>query len=209
MAAEAKIDYESSQIHVNFTCACGVSGEVIGQRAASIVCGACNALWELGTVLSLKRGAGDREAAAVPVRALVAKPQAPVEPAPEEVQEPEPEPVVEAPPPEPDPVIVAAELEGAVIVTATPLKSPGAEISDRMRLMNMTANELDKALHVKNGRMGKIIAGEWKITPDLAERLGLFFGNDGAYWTQLQSSWDLLDERKDPKIDKVQPAGSQ
>jgi addiction module HigA family antidote len=44
---------------------------------------------------------------------------------------------------------------------------------------------------VSRRRVNELVNGRRAITPDTAVRLGMFFGNDAAFWMHLQVAWDM------------------
>ncbi len=69
---------------------------------------------------------------------------------------------------------------------------PGAFLETRyLRPLAMTQTELADALGVSRRRVNELINGRRSITPDTAVRLGMYFGNDAAFWMHLQVAWDM------------------
>jgi addiction module HigA family antidote len=59
----------------------------------------------------------------------------------------------------------------------------------------ITQYRLAKSLGVSARRINEIIHGQRSLTADTALRLGLFFGNNPQFWMNLQSHYDLEQER--------------
>ncbi|KKB12194.1 XRE family transcriptional regulator [Devosia geojensis] len=68
---------------------------------------------------------------------------------------------------------------------------PGETLKDELEARSLSANQLALALRVPSGRITEIINGKRAITPDTALRLARFFGNDGQFWLNLQTQYDL------------------
>jgi addiction module HigA family antidote len=60
----------------------------------------------------------------------------------------------------------------------------------------ITQYRLAKSVGVSARRINEIIHGQRSLTADTALRLGLFFGNDPQFWMNLQSHFDLEQERE-------------
>lgn len=71
------------------------------------------------------------------------------------------------------------------------LQHPGKVIAERIAQMDINAVALAEKLDVPKNRLYLIINGERGITADTALRLSLFFGDDAAYWLNLQTNYDL------------------
>lgn len=57
--------------------------------------------------------------------------------------------------------------------------------------LGMTQVELAKHLGVSRYRISELIHERKAITPDLALRLGKFFGNGAKLWLNMQQTFDL------------------
>ena len=57
--------------------------------------------------------------------------------------------------------------------------------------LHLNANKLALALHVPAPTVYDIIHEERGISPEMALRLGRFFGNTPDFWLNLQSEFDL------------------
>ena len=68
---------------------------------------------------------------------------------------------------------------------------PGEHLSDELKALNMSANELAKELGVPTNRLTQIIAGKRGITGDTALRLGKWFGTGPDIWMNLQKNYEL------------------
>lgn len=68
---------------------------------------------------------------------------------------------------------------------------PGEHLSDELKALGMSANELAKELGVPTNRFTQIIAGKRSITGDTALRLGKCFGTGPDIWMNLQKNYKL------------------
>jgi addiction module HigA family antidote len=60
-----------------------------------------------------------------------------------------------------------------------------------MAPLHLNANKLALALHVPAPTVYDIVHEERGISPEMALRLGRFFGNTPDFWLNLQSEFDL------------------
>jgi addiction module HigA family antidote len=69
---------------------------------------------------------------------------------------------------------------------------PGYFLDTRfLKPLNITQQALAEALGISRRRVNELIRGHRGISADTAVRLGMYFGNDPAFWMELQSAWDL------------------
>ena len=68
---------------------------------------------------------------------------------------------------------------------------PGEHLTDELKALGMSANELAKELVVPTNRLTQIIAGKRGITGDTALRLGEWFGTGPDIWMNLQKNYEL------------------
>lgn len=69
---------------------------------------------------------------------------------------------------------------------------PGEMIKeDFLTDYGLTQYALANALKIPHSRLTEIIKGRRGITADTALRLARFFGNDAAWWLNLQTNYDL------------------
>ena len=57
--------------------------------------------------------------------------------------------------------------------------------------LHISQTELAAALGISRRRVNELINGRRAITPDTALRLAAYFGNEAAFWMQLQVAWDM------------------
>jgi addiction module HigA family antidote len=69
---------------------------------------------------------------------------------------------------------------------------PGYFLDTRfLKPLNITQQALAHALGISRRRVNELIRGHRGISADTAVRLGMYFGNDPAFWMELQSAWDI------------------
>jgi addiction module HigA family antidote len=57
--------------------------------------------------------------------------------------------------------------------------------------LGISQTDLAATLGVSRRRVNELINGRRAITPDTAVRLAAYFGNDAAFWMQMQVAWDM------------------
>lgn len=57
--------------------------------------------------------------------------------------------------------------------------------------LHLSQTGLAAALGISRRRVNELINGHRAITPDTALRLAAYFGNEAAFWMQLQLAWDM------------------
>lgn len=68
---------------------------------------------------------------------------------------------------------------------------PGELPKDERQEINISLNELARALRVPMNRISAIVNGKRAITVDTAMRLARYFGTSPQYWLNLQNACDL------------------
>lgn len=68
---------------------------------------------------------------------------------------------------------------------------PGELLKDELQEINVSLNELARALRVPMNRISAIVNGKRGITVDTAIRLARYFGTSPQYWLNLQNAFDL------------------
>ena len=68
---------------------------------------------------------------------------------------------------------------------------PGELLKDELREIDVSLNELARALRVPMNRISAIVNGKRAITVDTAMRLARYFGTSPQYWLNLQNAYDL------------------
>jgi addiction module HigA family antidote len=64
-------------------------------------------------------------------------------------------------------------------------------LGDFLEDHGLSQRGLAAAIHVPAQRINDVLAGRRLITPDMALRLGRYFGNRPEYWLALQDEWLL------------------
>lgn len=68
---------------------------------------------------------------------------------------------------------------------------PGRILKREMAARGLNANRLAIALAVPANRITGIVNGTRAITAETALRLARYFGNDAAFWMNLQTRYDI------------------
>lgn len=68
---------------------------------------------------------------------------------------------------------------------------PGQVLKEDLRDMDVSLNELARALRVPMNRISAIVNGRRSITADTGMRLARYFGTSAQYWLNLQTFYDL------------------
>ena len=80
----------------------------------------------------------------------------------------------------------------APVVRSRKPPHPGEFLDSRfLKPLAISQTELAHAIGVSRRRVNELVNGRRAITPDTAVRLGLFFGNEAAFWMHLQVAWDM------------------
>lgn len=86
-------------------------------------------------------------------------------------------------------------------------KHPGRILfEDFMTPLMITANHLATQIGVNRSTVGRLIAGEQRMTPEMAARLGAFFGVPARWWLLMQVELDERQIAQQPEnVDEVKP----
>ena len=68
---------------------------------------------------------------------------------------------------------------------------PGELLREELAEIDVSLNELSRALHVPMNRISAIANGKRAITADTAMRLARYFGTSAQMWMNLQLAYDL------------------
>jgi addiction module HigA family antidote len=91
----------------------------------------------------------------------------------------------------------AAEMPPGLGVPQRMPPHPGRFLESRfLTPLGLTQAELAQKLGVSRRRVNELLRGRRGITLDTAVRLARFFGNDAAFWLQLQLAWDVYAARR-------------
>src|ERR1700727_526346 len=81
---------------------------------------------------------------------------------------------------------------------------PGESMrEDVLKLLEMSVNQLAKALSVDAARLNEIVRGRRGITADTALRLARYLGTSAEFWIGLQLDYDLRVARQ-LKLKKIE-----
>jgi antitoxin HigA-1 len=81
---------------------------------------------------------------------------------------------------------------------------PGETIrEDILKSLDMSVNQLAKALSVDAARLNEIVRGRRGITADTALRLSRYLGTSAEFWLGLQADYDLRVARQ-LKLKKIE-----
>jgi antitoxin HigA-1 len=81
---------------------------------------------------------------------------------------------------------------------------PGETIrEDVLKPLNMSVNQLAKALKVDTARLNEIVRGRRGISADTALRLSRYLGTSAEFWIGLQADYELRVARK-AKLKKIE-----
>lgn len=64
-------------------------------------------------------------------------------------------------------------------------------LEDFMKPMGISARNLSADIDVSPSRISDVVHGQRPITADTALRLGIYFGMEPRFWSNLQSEYDL------------------
>jgi addiction module HigA family antidote len=73
---------------------------------------------------------------------------------------------------------------------------PGEHLKEELEFLEMSGNQLAKALGVDASRITELVAGRRNMTADTALRLEKYGIGTAALWMSLQTSWDLQEAKK-------------
>ena len=83
---------------------------------------------------------------------------------------------------------------------------PGLQIRDALDHARVSSRQAARAMGVTAPTLGNVLLGRSGITPDMALRLGRYFGNSAAFWLGLQEQHDLWHRERAlaPELDKIE-----
>jgi addiction module HigA family antidote len=92
---------------------------------------------------------------------------------------------------------ITIEEENTKMATLLPPIHPGKTIKeDILKPLNMSVNQLAKALAVDASRLNEIVRGRRSITADTALRLARYLGTSAEFWIGLQLDYELRSARQ-------------
>ncbi|MBL8687530.1 MAG: HigA family addiction module antidote protein [Rhodospirillaceae bacterium] len=68
---------------------------------------------------------------------------------------------------------------------------PGLILKEELEARDLSGTALALKLRVPPQRINDVIGGRRALTAETALRLARFFGNDAAFWMNLQTAYDL------------------
>jgi addiction module HigA family antidote len=73
---------------------------------------------------------------------------------------------------------------------------PGETIREELEEREITAYQLAKRSGIDETALSQILRGKRRVTARTALRLGAFFGTSAEFWLNLQTAYDLEEERR-------------
>jgi addiction module HigA family antidote len=86
---------------------------------------------------------------------------------------------------------------------------PGELIGDNLDELGISVTDAAKALGVSRQQLHNVIAGRYKITPEMAVRLEKALGSTADTWLQMHMNYDLAqirDRASSIKVKRLAPA---
>jgi addiction module HigA family antidote len=78
--------------------------------------------------------------------------------------------------------------------------TPGEILKEEfLDVLNISQNQLAKAINVPSGRISQVINNKRKVTADTDLRLCKFFRLSEGYFLRLQSSYDIMEVKRNNK----------
>jgi len=71
--------------------------------------------------------------------------------------------------------------------------TPGEVVAGLLEESGLTRIEFAQRLGVSRAAVAELVQGRRPLTPDMAHRLGRFFGNGPNIWLRIQANVDLWD----------------
>ena len=91
-----------------------------------------------------------------------------------------------------------------------PPTHPGAVVGMELEELGLTITEAARRLDVSRRTLSELVNERRAVSPEMALKLGRFFGNGTELWMSMQTRYDLWDVENDPRAlrdaDKVEPA---
>lgn len=72
------------------------------------------------------------------------------------------------------------------------LSPPGETIRDILEEFRWTTFQFGQKINMSNEEVGKLLIGEMKITPELAEKLANVLGSTSRFWLALEENYRRL-----------------
>lgn len=68
---------------------------------------------------------------------------------------------------------------------------PGAILTAELEELDLSPNEFDAALALPAGATAELLAQRCGVMPEMALRLGRYFGTTPRFWVDMQNGYDL------------------
>jgi addiction module HigA family antidote len=82
-------------------------------------------------------------------------------------------------------------------------QSPSAVFKSYLAQYNLTASKVAADIKLSQSSIRLLIGGKLKISVPIALRLAKYFGTKAEYWVNLQTTYELAESAKNPKIAPV------
>lgn len=84
-----------------------------------------------------------------------------------------------------------------------PRTHPGAAVATELEDRGLTVTEAARRLGVSRRSVSELVNERRGISPEMALRLGRFFGDDARRWIDMQARFDLWEAETDPRARRV------
>ncbi len=81
---------------------------------------------------------------------------------------------------------------------------PGEMIADVLPDIGMSKTEIAKALGISRQHFYDILNGKKPVSPDVAARLGKFFGDGPGIWLRIQAAYDAWHAEREVDVSHIQ-----
>lgn len=72
------------------------------------------------------------------------------------------------------------------------MQHPGLTLKEKfLAPLGLNGNQLARGLGVHRSTISRLLNGKGRITPELAARMGKYFGVPPGWWVSMQGEWDL------------------
>lgn len=66
--------------------------------------------------------------------------------------------------------------------------------------LRLSANQVARGLGVNRSTVGRLIAGQQRMSPEMAARLGTYFQVPAKWWLQMQADYDIEQLQVQPEL---------
>lgn len=91
-----------------------------------------------------------------------------------------------------------------------PSTHPGAGVRIELENLGMSITEAAERLRVSRRTLSELVNERRAVSPEMALRLGRFFGDGPDIWLRMQMAWDKWqvehDEETLAEVEKIEPA---